>query len=128
MGASSSVPCMEGEEDISTLLTEKEWTTTIESYQRQHENTTVVPDLLYRFDGKTVSGPAGSDPLRCRKTGRFLQHCSFTHLIEAGGLLSLPLVDKQAARVRTGELAWLDRYTNKHTFLSLSYYFSNWLG
>jgi len=108
MGASSSVPCMEGEEAITTLLSEKEWTTSLESYQR-HENTTVDPDLLYRFDGKTVSGPAGSDPLRCRKTGRFLQHCSFTHLIEAGGLLSLPLVDKQAAQCRTGELAWLDR-------------------
>ena len=108
MGVSSSVPCMEGEEDLSTLLTEKEWAHQIESYQR-HENVTVDPDLLYRFDGKTVSGPAGSDPLRCRKTGRFLQHCSFTHLIEAGGLLSLPLVDKQAGTVRTGELAWLDR-------------------
>jgi hypothetical protein len=90
-------------------LTESEWSARLDTWTGDAEDTAVEPELIFRFDGKTVPGPAGSDPLRCRKTGRFLQHRSFTALADAGGLLALPLADKQGAHVRTGELAWLDK-------------------
>ena len=91
-------------------LSEEEWASQRDKWTREAEDTTVEPELIFFFNGKTVPGPAGSDPLRCRKTGRFLQHGSFASLTEQpGGLLALPLADKQGAHVRTGELAWLDK-------------------
>lgn len=50
----------------------------------------------------THIGPAQDDPLRCRKTGRYLQYKSFNDVLKMGGLRSLPILKGQGATVRTG--------------------------
>ena len=40
--------------------------------------------------------------MRCRKTGRYLQHKHFENIVKTGGLNSLPIVKAQGASVRTG--------------------------
>ena len=49
-----------------------------------------------------ISGPSKGDPLRCRKTGRYLQHKHFENIVRTGGLNSLPIVKVHGASVRTG--------------------------
>lgn len=49
-------------------------------------------------------GPAQDDPLRCRKTGRYLQYKAFNDVLKVGGLKSLPILKGQGATVRTGEI------------------------
>jgi hypothetical protein len=48
-------------------------------------------------------GPAQNDPLRCRKTGRYLHYKSFQSIVNMGGLNALPIVKSQGADLRTGE-------------------------
>ena len=82
-------------------LTDETWSQLLEGYLGV-EDTDIDAELIYHFDGKAVSGPANSDPLRCRRTGRYLQHKHFQQIVTAGGLSSLPILRFQGASVRTG--------------------------